>query len=118
DRGHVVGRPPVTNLRAVALECRYQIGNPRIAAVPRGGEPEPAEHRARFRLPLQVHLACVVAGEHPPDEVPLAPLAVSPGPVSEELTRGGVGGQHVPAAALDQGRVRLKALYKVVDAGT
>jgi hypothetical protein len=115
DGRHVVRWPPVADLRAVAPQFVDHPGDARVARVPRGGEPEPAEHGPRLRLPLQVDLPGRVAGEHPADEVPLTWRPRRPRPVAEQLAGGLVGLEHVPAPALDQGGARLQAPHQPGD---
>jgi hypothetical protein len=111
DGEDVVPGPPVPDVLAVALELGDQGPDVGVVRVAGGGQPEPAEHGPRLGLPLQVDLAGLVGGEHPAHQVALR--RGRDGPVGEQLAGRRVGGQHVPAAPLDQGGERLEALDQV-----
>ena len=105
---HVMAGPPVPDVLAVAVELRDQCLEVRIMRMAGGSEPEPAEHGPGFGFPFQVHLPGAIRHEHPAHQVALASGQLLP--VSEQLPRGRIGGQHVPAASFDERRKRLKAL--------
>jgi hypothetical protein len=110
-RPHVMAGPPVPDVLAVPLQLRDQGREVRIMRMARGGKPEPAEHGPGLGFPVQVHLPGAVGHEHPAHQVALASRQFRP--VGEQLPRGRVGGQHVPAAPFHERRKRLKALDQV-----